>query len=140
MLPDNAVTANDQLTDAITGIDLSQIPDDGVIDPDMAASINNVLEDAGALADLVSSELDSGDISTSESIDSLATLGDAAALAGAAIQAGAEIETATVTGIIDGIADVIDVLDDNHIKSRPHGRRASRRAINPGGGCRSGGG
>ena len=76
-LPDNAITANDQLTEAITGIDLSQIPDDGVIDPDMVASINNVLEDAGA-----------------------------------AIQAGAEIETATVTGIIDGIADVIDVLDD----------------------------
>ena len=112
VLPDNAVTANDQLTEAITGIDLSQIPDDGVIDPDMVASINNVLEDAGALADLVSAELDSGDISASESIDSLATLGDAAALAGAAIQAGAEIETATVTGIIDGIADVIDVLDD----------------------------
>ena len=112
MLPDNAVTANDQLTDAITRIDLSQIPDDGVIDPDMVASINNVLEDAGALADLVSAELDSGDISASESIDSLATLSDAAALAGAAIQAGAEIETATVTGIIDGIADVIDVLDD----------------------------
>ena len=111
-LPDNAITANDQLTEAITGIDLSQIPDDGVIDPDMVASINNVLEDAGALADLVSSELDSGDISASESIDSLATLSDAAALAGAAIQAGAEIETATVTGIIDGIADVIDVLDD----------------------------
>ena len=111
-LPDNAITANDQLTEAITGIDLSQIPDDGVIDPDMVASINNVLEDAGALADLVSSELDSGDISASESIDSLATLGDAAALAGAAIQAGAEIETATVAGIIDGIADVIDVLDD----------------------------
>ena len=111
-LPDNAITANDQLTEAITGIDLSQIPDDGVIDPDMVASINNVLEDAGALADLVSAELDSGDISASESIDSLATLGDAAALAGAAIQAGAEIETATVTGIIDGIADVIDVLDD----------------------------
>ena len=111
-LPDNAITANDQLTDAITRIDLSQIPDDGVIDPDMVASINNVLEDAGALADLVSAELDSGDISASESIDSLATLGDAAALAGAAIQAGAEIETATVTGIIDGIADVIDVLDD----------------------------
>ena len=112
VLPDNAVTANDQLTEAITGIDLSQIPDDGVIDPDMVASINNVLEDAGALADLVSAELDSGDISASESIDSLATLSDAAALAGAAIQAGAEIETATVTGIIDGIADVIDVLDD----------------------------
>ena len=112
VLPDNAVTANDQLTDAITRIDLSQIPDDGVIDPDMVASINNVLEDAGALADLVSAELDSGDISASESIDSLATLSDAAALAGAAIQAGAEIETATVTGIIDGIADVIDVLDD----------------------------
>ena len=111
-LPDNAITANDQLTEAITGIDLSQIPDDGVIDPDMVASINNVLEDAGALADLVSAELDSGDISASESIDSLATLSDAAALAGAAIQAGAEIETATVTGIIDGIADVIDVLDD----------------------------
>ena len=111
-LPDNAVTANDQLTEAITGIDLSQIPDDGVIDPDMVASINNVLEDAGALADLVSSELDSGDISASESIDSLATLSDATELAGAAIQAGAEIETATVTGIIDGIADVIDVLDD----------------------------
>ena len=99
VLPDNAVTANDQLTDAITGIDLSQIPDDGVIDPDMVASINNVLEDAGALADLVSSELDSGDISASESIDSLATLSDATELAGAAIQAGAEIETATVTGI-----------------------------------------
>ena len=112
VLPDNAVTANDQLTEAITGIDLSQIPDDGVIDPDMVASINNVLEDAGALADLVSSDLDSGDISASESIDSLATLSDAAALAGAAIQAGAEIETATVTDIIDGIADVIDVLDD----------------------------
>ena len=111
-LPDNAVTANDQLTEAITGIDLSQIPDDGVIDPDMVASINNVLEDAGALADLVSSELDSGDLSASESIDSLATLSDATELAGAAIQAGAEIETATVTGIIDGIADVIDVLDD----------------------------
>ena len=112
VLPDNAVTANDQLTEAITGIDLSQIPDDGVIDPDMVASINNVLEDAGALADLVSSELDSGDLSASESIDSLATLSDATELAGAAIQAGAEIETATVTGIIDGIADVIDVLDD----------------------------
>ena len=112
VLPDNAVTANDQLTDAITGIDLSQIPDDGVIDPDMVASINNVLEDAGALADLVSAELDSGDLSASESIDSLATLSDAAELAGAAIQAGAEIETATVTDIIDGIADVIDVLDD----------------------------
>ena len=112
VLPDNAVTANDQLTEAITGIDLSQIPDDGVIDPDMVASINNVLEDAGALADLVSAELDSGDISASESIDSLATLSDATELAGAAIQAGAEIETATVTGIIDGIADVIDVLDD----------------------------
>ena len=112
VLPDNAVTANDQLTEAIAGIDLSQIPDDGVIDPDMVTSINNVLEDAGALADLVSAELDSGDISASESIDSLATLSDAAALAGAAIQAGAEIETATVTGIIDGIADVIDVLDD----------------------------
>ena len=112
VLPDNAVTANDQLTDAITRIDLSQIPDDGVIDPDMVASINNILEDAGALADLVSAELDSGDLSASESIDSLATLGDAAALAGAAIQAGAEIETATVTGIINGIADVIDVLDD----------------------------
>ena len=111
-LPDNAVIANDQLTEAITGIDLSQIPDDGVIDPDMVASINNVLEDAGALADLVSSELDSGDISASESIDSLATLSDATELAGAAIQAGAEIETATVTGIINGIADVIDVLDD----------------------------
>ena len=111
-LPDNAITANDQLTEAITGIDLSQIPDDGVIDPDMVASINNVLEDAGALADLVSAELDSGDLSASESIDSLATLSDAAALAGAAIQAGAEIETATVTDIIDGIADVIDVLDD----------------------------
>ena len=111
-VPDNAVTANDQLTDAITGIDLSQIPDDGVIDPDMVASINNVLEDAGALADLVSAELDSGDLSASESIDSLATLSDATELAGAAIQAGAEIETATVTGIIDGIADVIDVLDD----------------------------
>ena len=111
-LPDNAVTANDQLTEAITGIDLSQIPDDGVIDPDMVASINNVLEDAGALADLVSAELDSGDISASESIDSLATLSDATELAGAAIQAGAEIETATVTDIIDGIADVIDVLDD----------------------------
>ena len=111
-LPDNAITANDQLTDAITGIDLSQIPDDGVIDPDMVASINNVLEDAGALADLVSAELDSGDISASESIDSLATLSDATELAGAAIQAGAEIETATVTDIIDGIADVIDVLDD----------------------------
>ena len=78
----------------------------------MVASINNVLEDAGALADLVSAELDSGDISASESIDSLATLSDAAELAGAAIQAGAEIETATVTDIIDGIADVIDVLDD----------------------------
>ena len=112
VLPDNAVTANDQLTEAITGIDLSQIPDDGVIDPDMVASINNVLEDAGALADLVSAELDSGDLSASESIDSLATLSDATELAGAAIQAGAEIETATVTGIIDGIADVIDVLDD----------------------------
>ena len=112
VLPDNAVTANDQLTEAITGIDLSQIPDDGVIDPDMVTSINNVLEDAGALADLVSAELDSGDISASESIDSLATLSDATELAGAAIQAGAEIETATVTGIIDGIADVIDVLDD----------------------------
>ena len=111
-LPDNAITANDQLTEAITGIDLSQIPDDGVIDPDMVASINNVLEDAGALADLVSAELDSGDLSASESIDSLATLSDATELAGAAIQAGAEIETATVTGIIDGIADVIDVLDD----------------------------
>ena len=60
VLPDNAVTANDQLTEAITGIDLSQIPDDGVIDPDMVASINNVLEDAGALADLVSADLDSG--------------------------------------------------------------------------------
>ena len=112
VLPDNAVTANDQLTEAITGIDLSQIPDDGVIDPDMVASINNVLEDAGALADLVSADLDSGDLSASESIDSLATLSDAAELAGAAIQAGAEIETATVTDIIDGIADVIDVLDD----------------------------
>ena len=111
-LPDNAITANDQLTEAITGIDLSQIPDDGVIDPDMVASINNVLEDAGALADLVSSELDSGDLSASESIDSLATLSDATELAGAAIQAGAEIETATVTGIIDGIADIIDVLGD----------------------------
>ena len=112
VLPDNAVTANDQLTDAITRIDLSQIPDHGVIDPDMVASINNVLEDAGALADLVSAELDSGDLSASESINSLATLSDATELAGAAIQAGAEIETATVTGIIDGIADVIDVLDD----------------------------
>ena len=111
-LPDNAVTADNELADAITDIDISQILDDGVIDPDVVASINNVLDDAGSLANLVSSDLANEEITASQAIDSLATLNDAAELAGTAIQAGTDIELATVTGIIDGIGDVIDVLDD----------------------------
>ena len=80
----------------------------------MVASINNVLDDADSLADLVSSDLANEEITASQAIDFLATLNDATELAGAAIQAGAgaDIELATVTGILDGIADVIDVLSD----------------------------
>ena len=111
-LPDNAVTANNQLMNAIADIDVSQIPDDGVIDPDVVASINNVLDDADTLADIVTADLVNEDISAGQAIDTLATLNDALEPVGTAIQAGADIELATVTDVIDGIGDVIDALDD----------------------------
>ena len=107
--PNNIVTANDQLVTAINGLD---IPGDGVINPDLLESINDVLDDTVTLADFLSSGLADESITASQSIDFLATLNDALEPAGAAIQAGAEVEMATVTGIIDGIGDVIDALDD----------------------------
>jgi hypothetical protein len=97
---------------AIADIDVSQIPDDGVIDPDVVASINNVLDDADTLADIVTADLVNEDISAGQAIDTLATLNDALEPVGTAIQAGADIELATVTDVIDGIGDVIDALDD----------------------------
>ena len=111
-LPDNTVTANNQLMNAIADIDVPQIPDDGVIDPDVVASINNVLDDADTLADIVTADLVNEDISAGQAIDILDTLNDALEPVGTAIQAGADIELATVTDVIDGIGDVIDALDD----------------------------
>ena len=104
----NAVTANDQLTDAIDALD---IPGDGVVNPDLLQRISNVLADAGDFADIVAADLAGEDITVDQAIDFLATLNAALEPAGTAIQAGAEVEMATVTGIIDGIGEVIVALD-----------------------------
>ena len=108
----NAVTANGQLTDAIDALDISG---DGVINPDLLLSISNVLADAGDFADIVAADLADEDITVSQAIDFLATLNAALELAGTVIQAGAAVEMATVTGIIDGIGDVIAALDDTSL-------------------------
>ena len=112
----NAVTANDQLTDAIDALDISG---DGVINPDLLQRISNVLADADDFADIVAADLAGEDITVSQAIDFLATLNAALELAGTAIQAGAAVEMATematVTGIIDGIGDVIAALDDTSL-------------------------
>ena len=108
----NAVTANGQLTDAIDALDISG---DGVINPDLLLSISNVLADAGDFADIVAADLAGEDITVSQAIDFLATLNAALELAGTVIQAGAAVEMATVTGIIDGIGDVIAALDDTSL-------------------------
>ena len=108
----NTVTANDQLTDAIDALD---IPGDGVITLDLLQRINNVLADAGDFADIVTAALADGNITVSQVIDFLATLNASLELAGTAIQAGGAVEMATVTGIIDGIGDVIAALDDTSL-------------------------
>ena len=108
----NAVTANDQLTDAINALDIA---DDGVISPDLLERINNVLDDAGDFADIVTADIVGEDITVSQAIDFLATLNSALEPAGAAIQAGAEIETAMVTDTIGAIGDVIATLGDTSL-------------------------
>ena len=105
-------TANNQLTDAI---DALGIPGDGVINPDLLQRINNVLDDADDFADIVAANLTDGNTTVSQAIDFLATLNAALEPAGTAIQAGAAVEMATVTGIIDGIGDVIAALDDTSL-------------------------
>ena len=110
--PDNAVTANNQLTDAI---DALGIPGDGVINPDLLQRINSVLADANDLADIVTADFADGNTTVSQAIDFLVTLNAALEPAGTAIQAGAAVEMATVTGIIDGISDVIAALDDTSL-------------------------
>ena len=111
----DAVTANNQLTDAIDALD---IPGDGIISPDLLERINNVLDDAGDLAGIVTADLADANTTGSQAIDFLATLNAALESAGIAIQAGAAVEMATVTsitGVIDGIGDVIAGLDDTSL-------------------------
>jgi len=59
----DAVTANNQLTD---GIDALDIPGDGIISPDLLQRINNVLADADVFADIVTAALADGNITVSQ--------------------------------------------------------------------------
>ena len=124
-------TANNQLTEAI---DALGIPGDGVINPDLLQRINNVLADADDFADIVAANLTDGNTTVSQAIDFLATLNAALEPAGTAIQAGAAVEMATVTGIIDGIGDVIAALGRYIIESDPYQCRPRRRTNDPGDG------
>lgn len=107
------VPVEEQADEVDDFIDAITFPAEGEeIPQSLEDEINLALDATEALATNTADGVASGDLTSSEALDAVDTLSSGIELAVTSTDAGAEIDVESVSGIVGGIADTFEALDD----------------------------